>query len=203
MIYHTYDISSYKIHGVKWFNVKCFWKLYFKYFWKPGIHLVCIGIMKEDIHKLQLQLCHPRCLNKEFKMLYSERSKLLGCRSPDKSHLDGKTQVAAEQFHSDVISFMPYRCLSIYIDPMGNLLWPTIEWCFIISLSQNTSMLSSPRFSPGYALPLAPCLGTRVCCTHVTISTVSHLAKSGFLSFGITFQPSHKACERECWSWLK
>lgn len=64
MIYHTYDISSYKIHGVKWFNVKCFWKLYFKYFWKPGIHLVRIGIMKEDIHKLRLQLFHPRYLNR-------------------------------------------------------------------------------------------------------------------------------------------
>lgn len=128
MIYHTYDISSYEIHGVKWFNVNCFWKLYIKYFWKPGIHLLCTGIIKEDIHTLQLQAYHPTCLNKEPKILHSERSELSVCQSPDKSHLDGKIQVAAEQFHSDVIWFMPHRCLLIYIDPMGNLLCQVLTW---------------------------------------------------------------------------
>lgn len=155
MIYHTYDTSSYKIHGVKWLSIKCFWKLYFKYLWKPRIHRLCIGIMKEEIHTLQLQVCQPRCLNKESKILYSEWSELSVCQSPDKSHLDGKIQVAAKQFHSDVMWFMPDRCFLIYIDTMGILLWPSIDlkWCFITSWSQNTFMLSSPHISPWLCTP--------------------------------------------------
>ena len=154
MMYHTYDISSYKFHGVKCFNVKCFWKLYFKYFWKPGVHLLCVGTMREDIHTLQLEVCLHRRLNKESEILYSAWSELSVCQSPDKSHLDGKIQVAAEQFHSDVI-FTPHRCLLICIDTMGNLLWQSIdlEWCFITTLSQNTFMLSSPQFCPWLCTP--------------------------------------------------
>lgn len=74
-LWQIYDISSYKIHGLKWFNVTCFWKVYFKYFWKCSIHLWYVGIRKEAMYMLHLQVHHSMCLSKESKpYMYSEQS---------------------------------------------------------------------------------------------------------------------------------
>lgn len=67
---------------------------------------------------------------------------------PDKIHLHGKIQEAAGQFHSDSMWFMSYRYLLIHINPMGNLLWPSIRVLFHNQfLPQHLFVVFVPFFS--------------------------------------------------------